>query len=121
LASRQTDSLWSALRRVQPDAVTVILTSYPAFQAALRAIHEQVDDFLTKPAEPANLIKTRTDFVQKNLPNVDIRNLLPDLAKVDDPVCSHAALFARGIPEPKDRIECRLVSSPVCGKGEAWK
>lgn len=46
----------SAMRRVQPEAVTMILTGYPAFQAALRAIHEQVDDFLTKPAEPENLI-----------------------------------------------------------------
>jgi len=46
----------SAMRRVQPDAVTVILTGYPAFQAALRAIHEQVDDFLTKPADPEKVI-----------------------------------------------------------------
>lgn len=46
----------SAMRRVQPRAVTFILTGYPAFQAALRAIHEQVDDFLTKPADPEIVI-----------------------------------------------------------------
>src|SRR5579885_2732001 len=46
----------SAMRRVQPKAVTFILTGYPAFQAALRAIHEQVDDFLIKPAEPETVI-----------------------------------------------------------------
>src|SRR5215472_4098133 len=34
----------SAMRRVQPQAVTFILTGYPAFQAALQAIRLQVDD-----------------------------------------------------------------------------
>jgi two-component system response regulator RegA len=46
----------SAMRRVQPEAVTVILTGYPAFEAALRAIHEQVDDFLTKPTDFEQLV-----------------------------------------------------------------
>jgi len=46
----------SAMRRTQPKAVTFIFTGYPAFQAALRAIHEQVDDFLTKPADPEKVI-----------------------------------------------------------------
>jgi DNA-binding response OmpR family regulator len=46
----------SAMRRVQPRVVTFILTGYPAFQAALRTIHEQVDDFLTKPADPEAVI-----------------------------------------------------------------
>lgn len=49
-------TLVSAMRRVQPRAVTFILTGYPAFQAALRAIHEQVDDFLTKPADPGKVV-----------------------------------------------------------------
>lgn len=53
----------SAMRRVQPESATMILTGYPAFQAALRAIHEQVDDFLTKPAEPSHLLKS----VRENL------------------------------------------------------
>ncbi len=46
----------SAMRRVQPKAATLILTGYPAFQAALRTIHEQVDDFLTKAAGPEKVI-----------------------------------------------------------------
>jgi len=53
----------SAMRRVQPQAVTLILTGYPAFQAALRAIHEQVDDFLIKPAEP----KAIAELIRQNL------------------------------------------------------
>jgi ActR/RegA family two-component response regulator len=53
----------SAMKRVQPHAVTLILTGYPAFQAALRAIHEQVDDFLVKPAEP----KSVAEVIRRNL------------------------------------------------------
>ena len=30
----------SAMRRVQPDVLTIILTGYPAFQAALRAMSQ---------------------------------------------------------------------------------
>jgi DNA-binding response OmpR family regulator len=53
----------SAMRRMQPEAVTFILTGYPAFQAALRAIHEQVDDFLVKPTEPKKVI----ELIRQNL------------------------------------------------------
>ena len=34
----------SAMRRTQPDAVTLILTGYPDFETAVRALREQVDD-----------------------------------------------------------------------------
>jgi YesN/AraC family two-component response regulator len=44
------------MRRVQPHALTLILTGYPAFEAALRAIREQVDDFLTKPTDVQTLL-----------------------------------------------------------------
>lgn len=59
----------SAMRRVQPDAVTLIFTGYPAFQAALRAIHEQVDDFLIKGTDPDLLVQSirhRLTHPQKN-------------------------------------------------------
>ena len=48
----------SAMRRTQPHAVTLILTGYPAFQAALRTIHEQVDDFLIKGTDPDLLVQS---------------------------------------------------------------
>ncbi|HTV08045.1 MAG TPA: response regulator [Candidatus Aquilonibacter sp.] len=47
----------SAMRRTQPEAVTMILTGYPAFETALEAIRQQVDDYLVKPASIPNLIK----------------------------------------------------------------
>ena len=41
----------SAMRRTQPDCINLILTGYPAFQTALEAIRNHVDDYLTKPAD----------------------------------------------------------------------
>src|SRR3954462_13774412 len=48
----------SAMRRVQPDAVTIIITGYPAFETALEAIRGQVDDYIVKPADTEELIDT---------------------------------------------------------------
>jgi ActR/RegA family two-component response regulator len=48
----------SAMRHLQPNCVNLILTGYPAFETALQAIHNQVDDYLVKPADLESLIKT---------------------------------------------------------------
>ncbi|MCU1287193.1 MAG: response regulator receiver protein [Acidobacteriales bacterium] len=48
----------SAMRRVQPDALTIIITGYPAFETALEAIRGQVDDYIVKPANTEELIDT---------------------------------------------------------------
>src|SRR5690242_3200524 len=48
----------SAMRRTQPDAVTMILTGYPAFETALEAIRQQVDDYIVKPANIPALLHT---------------------------------------------------------------
>lgn len=46
----------SAMRRVQPDACTFILTGYPDFETALQAIRNQVDDYLLKPTDVPTLL-----------------------------------------------------------------
>jgi len=46
----------SAMRHIQPQCITVILTGYPAFDTALQAIRQQVDDYLVKPADVGTLI-----------------------------------------------------------------
>ena len=51
-------TLISAMRRVQPQAVTLILTGYPDFETALQAIRNQVDDYLTKPTDLNQLVTT---------------------------------------------------------------
>jgi ActR/RegA family two-component response regulator len=48
----------SAMRRTQPQAVTMILTGYPAFETALEAIRQQVDDYIVKPASIPVLVST---------------------------------------------------------------
>ncbi len=50
----------SAMRRTQPEAVTLILTGYPDFDTALQALRSQVDDYLTKPADIKYLIQAIT-------------------------------------------------------------
>ena len=47
----------SAMRRTQPEAVTLILTGYPAFETALEALRQQVEDYIAKPADPAQLVR----------------------------------------------------------------
>jgi two-component system response regulator AtoC len=45
-----------AMRQVNPHCVVVILTGYPAFESAVEGIHQQVDDYLTKPADIETLV-----------------------------------------------------------------
>jgi DNA-binding response OmpR family regulator len=70
----------SAMRRTHPETVTLILTGYPDFQAALQAIREQVDDFLTKPTEISVLVETIKSKLVNRTPERHIRfQRLPDL------------------------------------------
>jgi ActR/RegA family two-component response regulator len=56
----------SAMRSAQPDALRLILTGYPDFESALKAIQEQVHEYVTKPADIEDLIgKIRTWLSQK--------------------------------------------------------
>jgi len=45
-----------AMRRTQPQCVTLILTGFPGFETALQAIRSQVDDYLVKPAPVPTLV-----------------------------------------------------------------
>ena len=55
----------SAMRRVQPNVITFILTGYPDFESALKAIRSQVDDYITKPADVRNMVEA----IRKHLEN----------------------------------------------------
>lgn len=50
-------TLVSAMRRTQPEAITIIITGYPAFDSALEAIRSQVDGYLIKPTKVPELLK----------------------------------------------------------------
>jgi YesN/AraC family two-component response regulator len=46
----------SAMRRIHPKVATVMITGYPAFDAALESIRQQVDDYLIKPTDVDDLV-----------------------------------------------------------------
>jgi CheY-like chemotaxis protein len=59
----------SAMRHTQPNAVTLLLTGYPALQEALTAILLQVDEVLVKPVGVAEI----TEIIQKKLSKLSTR------------------------------------------------
>jgi ActR/RegA family two-component response regulator len=70
----------SAMRRTQPQAVSFILTGYPAFETALEAIRQQVDDYLTKPTEIESLVDAINSKLANRKPTHGIQpKRLPDI------------------------------------------
>ena len=70
----------SAMRRTQPTAVNFILTGYPAFETALEAIRQQVDDYLIKPTEIESLVQTIQSKLTDRKPTHGIQpKRLPDI------------------------------------------
>ena len=63
----------SAMRHIQPHCVNLILTGYPALETALQAIHSQVDDYLTKPADLDALINTIREKLSGRKSQVSVR------------------------------------------------
>jgi DNA-binding response OmpR family regulator len=59
----------SAMRHTQPNAVTLLLTGYPALQEALTAILIQADEVLVKPVGVAEI----TEIIQKKLSKLSTR------------------------------------------------
>jgi len=47
-----------AMRKAHPNCVTILLTGYPAFESAVQALHDEVDDYFVKPADLDSLIST---------------------------------------------------------------
>lgn len=47
----------SAMRSTQPQAVRFILTGFPDVESALRALREEVDDYLIKPTEIEEIVQ----------------------------------------------------------------
>ena len=59
----------SAMRRVQPEACTFILTGYPDFETALEAIRSQVDDYLLKPTDVPTLLHAIESKLEQRRPS----------------------------------------------------
>jgi DNA-binding NtrC family response regulator len=68
----------SAMRRTQPEAITFILTGYPAFETALQAIRQQVDDYLVKPADIETLVRNiqeKLETPRSGLHRIEVKRL----------------------------------------------
>jgi DNA-binding NtrC family response regulator len=51
-------SVVRAMRKAHPDCITILLTGYPAFESAVQALHDEVDDYFVKPADLDSLVRT---------------------------------------------------------------
>ena len=105
----------SAMRRVQPQAATFILTGYPDFDTALQAIRNQVDDYLLKPTDIPTLIRTISHRLQNQRPTQQERPLKrvsqlmrESLGEISSQwlklVNAHAELTSIPLPD-KDRVD----------------
>jgi ActR/RegA family two-component response regulator len=83
----------SAMRHIQPKCTNFILTGYPAFETALQAIQNQVDDYLVKPVEIESLVKSVRDKVDSRKSGPIAGWRLSSLMK------ENLASFADGVPE----------------------
>jgi len=59
--------LISAIRHLQPQCLTFILTGYPAFETALQAIQNHVDDYLVKPVDIDSLMDTLWEKLRRRI------------------------------------------------------
>lgn len=56
-----------AMRKVNPNCVTVILTGYPDVRSAVEGIHEGIDDYIVKPAKADELVALLADRLAARL------------------------------------------------------
>ena len=78
----------SAMRRVQPDACTFILTGYPDLETAIQGIRSQVDDYFSKPLHVERLVgaisalKSGKRPTSKSLPTRKVAQILRELSSL---------------------------------------
>jgi len=95
----------SAMRRTQPDATTLILTGYPAFETALEAIRNQVDDYLVKPADVevlVNTVRQKLTMPRPSTHRIEIKPLGRIIEENKREVLAYWLLGAREDPQIKE-------------------
>jgi DNA-binding NtrC family response regulator len=60
----------SAMRRMQPKCVILVLTGFPDFETVLEAIRNQVDDYVIKPAAIPALVSLINEKLQQRNPGL---------------------------------------------------
>lgn len=64
----------SAMRRVQPNACTFIITGYPDIESAIQAIRTQVDDYFSKPLKVEELLEAISSVRSGKRPTPKLKN-----------------------------------------------
>jgi PAS domain S-box-containing protein len=78
----------SAMRRVQPDACTFILTGYPDLETAIQGIRSQVDDYFSKPLHVERLVGAISDLrsgrrpANRALPTRKVAEILSEVSSL---------------------------------------
>lgn len=89
------------MRKVNPQCVNLILTGYPAFESALQALRQQVDDYLTKPSDIPKMI----DLIERRLkertprPPIPIQRLSEILRENIGTITSRTLVNIKATPE----------------------
>jgi len=81
----------SAMRRVQPEACTFILTGYPDFESAIQAIRSQVDDYFAKPLKVEELLASISSVragKRRSPPEPELRKVSEALADLESEIVS---------------------------------
>ncbi len=91
----------SAMRRTQPECVSIILTGYPAFGCALAAIESQVDDYMVKPARVSRLV----GLIQEKMQNRRLRRPVQPMRLSE--------LLRETVPEIRENTLARMKAHPV--------
>ena len=111
----------SAMRRTQPECVTLILTGYPGFETALQAIRSQVDDYLVKPTHVTQLVDTIERKLKNRSPHqpAPVKSVSEILRECRDEIVGRTALAVAGqsrVPERDIRSGLpKLVSAFIDG------
>lgn len=90
-----------AMRSVQPECVTLILTGYPAFETALQAVRSHVDDYLTKPADIEYLFRVIQEKLLEPRPRIPLvtRRLAAIFRDNMEPLLEHILKGMKSSPD----------------------
>jgi DNA-binding NtrC family response regulator len=67
-----------AMREAHPECVNIILTGYPGIESAIEGIHQSIDDYILKPAEPDKLVALLAGKIAQRRPKARILSVSYD-------------------------------------------
>jgi len=94
----------SAMRRTHPDCINFIVTGYPAIEAALSAISNQVDEVLMKPTNPPDMVAAIEQRLRERTPvgSIQSKRLWDLIDDKKDEICQEVIRRMRANSELAD-------------------